>query len=273
MVTNNHIRRYLKLPASEREFQIERVDAVSNNQKTLMFINKPGLDLKKLDISNNCVFLVDPIYPEYVSSRNDFIRVDNPKYRFCLLVESFELPSRLQLDFLKLEHFTPTSYCKECLIGNNCRIDPGAIIGGTDFSPVMGDTRDQLVQFPQMGGVMIGDNVVIKYNTMVGKGTFGFTEIGNKTMIDYSCQIGHNCIIGNSCIIAAGTIIGGSTKVGNNTTIGIGAKIRNGISIGSNVSIGMGSVVIKDVPDNAVVVGNPARIINHKVIFDEGGLV
>lgn len=273
MVTNRNIRRFLDLPLADREFFVEKVDTVSRNKEALMFINKLGMDLRKLDTSEDCIFLLDDRYEEFHSSRNDFIRVSNPKYLFCLIVEAFDLPSRLQLDFHRLDHFTATDYCRECLIGMNCQIDPGAIVGGTDFSPVMGENRDKLVQFPQMGGVMIGDNVVIKYNTMIGKGTFGFTEIGDNTMIDYGCQIGHNCVIGKSCIIAAGTIIGGSTKVGDNTTIGIGAKIRNGLTIGNNVSIGMGSIVIKDIPDNTVVIGNPARIVEHKSIFDERGLV
>lgn len=285
MITNNKIREFLGIEKSPTEIEIRYVDSLSVSENALMFINKSGIDeleLLRLSRSKECVFLVSEEYKDFKSESCDVITVKNPKYLFCLIVNEFQLPSFLQKmysstcynDFRQsfLEH-KESLFCSECIIGSNCQIDPGVIIGGTDFSPVLGDTPGELIQFPQMGGVLIGDNVVIKYNTMIGKGTFGFTRIGSNTMIDFGCQIGHNCAIGDSCIIAAGTIIGGSTTVGDNTVIGIGAKIRNGIKIGENVSIGMGSVVIKDIPDNAVVVGNPARIIEHKKIFDEGGLI
>lgn len=273
MVTNNEIRRYLHLPTVKHEFNIYQVDQLGVNYYTLMFINKPDVDPFQFLPSVNSVYLISEDYPPVHDDVNDFIRVKNPKYVFCRVVEAFALESKLQREFRKYHRFDATQYCRECLIGTDCQIDPGAIIGGTDFSPVMGEDRSELVQFPQLGGVRLGDHVVVKYNTMIGKGTFGFTEIGDNTMIDFGCQIGHNCTVGKSCIIAAGTIIGGSTKIGDNTTIGMGAKIRNGLTIGKNVSIGMGSVVIKDIPDGCVVVGNPARIIDHDNIFNERGLV
>lgn len=266
-ITNNLIRAWCGASSIATEFYVDKVDGLRPNKNTLMFLNK-DIVLSSLDkVCKNCVFLLDSkIYEDYDSVQsmndNDFILLSNPKYIFCRLVEKLGLPSRFQYEGEE-----------EKIVGKDCHIDPGVILGGTDFSPVMGDTRSELVQFPQMGGVKLGDNVVIKYNTMIGKGTFGYTMIGDNTMIDFGCQIGHNCIIGNSCIIAAGTIIGGSTIVGDRTTIGIGAKIRNGIRIGKDVSIGMGSVVIREVPDDSVVVGNPAHIIEHKTMFDEGGLV
>lgn len=265
-ITNNSIRSWCGAPRSDIEFYVDKVDSIRPNENTLMFLNK-GMDIYNLDkVCKNCVFLLDSkiygYYKSYPSMNNDFVLVSNPKYRFCIVVEKLGLPSRFQYDGEE-----------EKIVGRNCHIDSGVILGGIDFSPVVGNTRDELVQFPQMGGVKLGDNIVIKYNTMIGKGTFGYTIICDNTMIDFGCQIGHNCQIGKSCIIAAGTIIGGSTVIGDCTTIGIGAKIRNGLHIGNNVSIGMGSVVIRDVPDNVTVVGNPARVIDHKPIFDEKGLV
>lgn len=270
LITNNDIRKVLLLPEVDKEFEIVQVDQLSLQANTLMFINKPNIELYFYDkLCDNSVFLIDDSYPEYPSEHNDFIRVKNPKFEFCLLVDHFKLKSYIQ----RVYERAGISEDSIESIGDNCHFDEGVIIGGKDFSPVMGNDRSTLVQFPQMGGVRIGDNVVIKYNTMVGRGTFRYTEIDDNTMIDFGCQIGHNCKIGKSCIIAAGTIIGGSTTVGDNVTIGMGAVIRNGIHIGDNASIGMGSVVIKDVPDNCVVVGNPAHPLEHKTIFDERGLV
>lgn len=276
MTTNQEIYKVLGLPPIERTFMICQVDGLDGtNCCTLMFINRPEVSLEKLDREgeNNC-YLIDEGYPPYHSERNNFIRIHNPKYAFCLLIDHFKFNSKLQNGFDRTAHLhSYNSSCIESIIGTNCHFDEGVILGGTDFSPVQGNTPGELIQFPQMGGVQIGNNVLVKYNSMIGKGTFGYTQIGDNTMIDYGCQIGHNCIIGKSCIIAAGTIIGGSTYVGDNTVIGIGAKIRNGLHIGKNVSIGMGSVVIKDIPDNTVVVGNPAHPIEHDRIFSERGLV
>lgn len=283
LVSNVKIAEYLGKPigVDSKRFKVYQVDALGPNVSTLMFINKPDIDLIELDTScTDCVFLIDEeYYGDMESTKNTFIRLPNPKFSFCEVVERFNLFSKLQGSFHKFisnidlrERYRENLYCDEILIGDYCVIDKGVILGGTDFSPVLANDGT-LVQFPQLGGVIIGDKVVIKYNTMIGKGTFGFTKIGTNTMIDYGCQIGHNCVVGKSCIIAAGTIIGGSTTIGDHTTIGIGAKIRNGLKIGNNVSIGMGAVVIRDVPDNAVVVGNPAREIEHKPMFDKGGLV
>lgn len=282
MVTNNDIRKYLGLPASDLTLTIECVDSLGSKNDTLMFVSRKDVDLKLLDFTcHNSTFLVDESYElEFIPTENDFILVRNPKFVFTVLVEYFQLKSRLQIQhrvnplnsiYTRRRH--PQVMCDECKVGEGCEFDPGVIIGGTDFSPVMAHDRSELVQFPQLGGVIVGDHVVIKYNSMVGKGTFGYTIVGDNTMIDYGCQIGHNCTIGKSCIIAAGTIIAGSTSIGDNTTIGIGAMIRNGLKIGSNVSIGMGSVVIHDIPDGCTVVGNPARIIEHKPIFNEEGLI
>lgn len=271
MITNNDIRRYLGLPKSSHEFWIYQVDSLGVNRNTLMFHTSFMFDWPEIDKSSSCVVLTKHSVPP--SEKNDFITVDNPKYAFCKIVEHFCLKSKFQKMIIPQYDTKPTEYCDECVIGEGCQFDEGVIIGGTDFSPVMGEDRYHLVQFPQMGGVMIGDNVVIKYNSMVGKGTFGFTTIGDNTMIDYNCQVGHNCQVGKSCIIAAGTIISGSTIIGDCCNIGAGAKIRNGLKIGNNVSIGIGAVVIRDIPDNCVVVGNPARVIDHNPIFDERGLI
>lgn len=267
-VTNHSIKEFLGFPRTGRMFVISQVDSLRGNHNTLMFINKSGIDLEELDSTcEDCVFLIDDHYPYVSSTRNDFIYVENPKFEFCRVVEQYKLLSKLQI----ASYSSDGTKC--VIIGSNCHIDESAIIGGIDFSPVMGRDRSQLVQFPQLGGVKLGDNVVVKYNSMIGRGTFDYTIVGDNTMIDYGCQIGHNCIIGNACIIAAGTIVGGSTKIGDNCTIGIGAKIRNGLTIGRDVSIGMGAVVIRDIPDGCTVVGNPARVIEHKQIFDERGLV
>lgn len=85
--------------------------------------------------------------------------------------------------------------------------------------------------------------------------------IGNNCFFNKNCVIGHDTFIGNGIMISPGVTIGGCTVIGDYTFIGSGAIIRDHIIIGKNSIIGMGAVVINNVPDNSVVVGNPAKVI------------
>lgn len=125
----------------------------------------------------------------------------------------------------------------------NCRIEYGAII------------RDQ---------VTLHENCIILMGAVVNIGA----KIGKNTMIDMNAVIGSNAIIKDNVHIGAGSVISGTMEpfssnpviIGNNTFIGANSTILEGISIGDNVIIGAGSVVTKNIPDNVVAYGNPARI-------------
>jgi sugar O-acyltransferase (sialic acid O-acetyltransferase NeuD family) len=118
---------------------------------------------------------------------------------------------------------------------------------------------------------IIDPNSIISESSKILAGTVVFAGaiINNSSIINEGCIINsgaiieHDCIIGKFSHISPNAALAGGVKIGNLTHIGIGASIREGISIGSNVIIGAGAVVVKDVPDNVVVVGNPGKIIRE----------
>lgn len=88
-------------------------------------------------------------------------------------------------------------------------------------------------------------------------------SIGNFVVINMNCAIGHDCAIESFVSFAPGVLLGGNTLIDKATQMGIGAKSIQGMTIGQNCIIGAGAVIIKDVPNAAVVVGNPGKIIKY----------
>ncbi len=148
-------------------------------------------------------------------------------------------------------------------IGSECVIKSNSTIGSDIFNFIL--DNDQWIQFPQIGEIIIEDNVWIGANSTIEKGTVDNTIIKKGTRIDDLVQIGSNCIIGESSIIAAGTIISRDVVIGKNCWIAPNVSIRDRIFIGDNVTVGIGAVVVNNIEFSLIVVGNPAKILKQKV--------
>ncbi|WP_316790887.1 acetyltransferase [Pedobacter frigoris] len=107
--------------------------------------------------------------------------------------------------------------------------------------------------------VTIGEGTVVMAGAVVNVDSY----IGKHVILNTNCSIDHDCILGDYVHVSPNAALAGSVEVGEGTHIGIGTNVIQGIKIGRWVTIGAGSVVIRDVPDYAVVVGNPGRIIKY----------
>ncbi|MBI2871491.1 MAG: UDP-3-O-(3-hydroxymyristoyl)glucosamine N-acyltransferase [Candidatus Omnitrophica bacterium] len=151
-------------------------------------------------------------------------------------------------------------------IGARVIIHSGSVIGsdGFGFATVKGVHH----KIPQIGNVVLSDDVEIGSNVTIDRARFGTTFIGRGTKIDNLVQIAHNVTIGEHSIIVAQCGISGSTTVGNGVVMAGQAGIVGHITIGDNVTIAAQSGVTKSVPDNACVLGQPAKPFNRaKRIF------
>lgn len=142
-------------------------------------------------------------------------------------------------------------------VGARSILHSGVRVGvdGFGYAQVEGSLR----KIPQVGTVIIGEDVEIGANTTIDRGSIGPTEIGNGVKIDNLVQIGHNVRIGDGCIVVSQVGISGSTRVGAGVTLGGQAGIQGHIHIGDGASIGGQAGVFGDVPAGAIYSGYPAR--------------
>jgi UDP-3-O-[3-hydroxymyristoyl] glucosamine N-acyltransferase len=146
---------------------------------------------------------------------------------------------------------------RDCILGKGCTIHSGAVIGadGFGFAP---DENGVFQRIPQIGNVILEDNVDIGANTTVDRATMGSTVIRKGTKLDNLVQIGHNVELGSNTALAAQSGIAGSTKVGSNVLIGGQVGLAGHLKIGDRVKIAAQSGVGGDIDNDQVFMGSPA---------------
>lgn len=224
----------------------------------------------------------------------NFIFCDDPKAMYFTILNHFFYKETM-VEFIRTTSVVETNCIgKQVYIGHHCYIGPEVVISdnvriennvsiqgnvtigkdtiirsgaviGTDGFGYFENTDGINVRVPHFGGVIIGENVEIGANTCIDRGTLGDVEIGNHVKINNLCHIAHNVIIEDHVMIAALVNISGSVRIKKNVYISSGATIRNQVTIGANSLIGLGSVVVKDVEDDVVIIGVPGKKIrNHE---------
>lgn len=144
-----------------------------------------------------------------------------------------------------------------CVIGDNCIIHAGVVIGadGFGFAPCEDGTYEKI---PQMGNVVLEDDVEIGANTTIDASTMGSTVIHKGAKLDNLIQIAHNCEVGENTVMAAMTGVAGSTKIGSNCMFGGHVGVAGHIKIGNGVKVGAMTGIDKDIKDNKTIMGLPA---------------
>ena len=225
-------------------------------------------------------------------STKTLIRVTNPKLAFLIAynafheqvsADSFIHPSAAIADSVilgKSIHIDAHVTIEDnVVIGDHCHIHPnvvlhknvilknrvvlhsGVVVGSDGFGYVR--DQGQIYKFPQLGTVVIEDDVEIGANTTIDKGSLGCTIIGAGTKIDNLCHIAHNVKIGKNVIMAAQSGIAGSSIIGDNVTMSGQVAVTDNVTVGQNVNIGGQSGIIGDIKDNAAIWGTPAREVKQ----------
>lgn len=132
-----------------------------------------------------------------------------------------------------------------CVLGQRVVVHSGAVIGadGFGFAP----SREGWIKIPQIGRVVIGDDVEVGANTSIDRGALADTVIGKGCKLDNQIQIGHNCVIGEHTVIAGCVGIAGSTQIGHRCAIGGAAMILGHLQIADGCEISPGTMVMKSI--------------------------
>ena len=153
-----------------------------------------------------------------------------------------------------------------CEIGERVRLDSGVVIGsdGFGYSTINGQHQ----KLPQVGRVIIGNDVEIGANTTIDRARFDRTEIGEGTKIDNMVQIGHNVIVGKHCFLVSQAGIAGSTVIGDYVVLGGQVGVAGHLKIGAGSMVGAQSGIGKDLPPKSFVSGTPAvkHMLNLRIV-------
>lgn len=148
-------------------------------------------------------------------------------------------------------------------MGKKCHIKDGAILGGEGFG-FEKDENGNRFRFPQIGSLIMGDEVEVGGNTCIDRGALSDTVIGSHTKINNLCHIAHNNVIGENVEITGCVNVSGGNIIEDNVWLAPNSSLVGYIHIGKNAMLGMGAVAVKDVPANEIWVGNPAKFLKKK---------
>lgn len=279
-----------------KTFDVVRPASLNNpKDNAVMFISDGYMD--KIDAFLKCshclVFWPETVdVPEEIKKRHAVVRCINTRRGYCSFYRDNQITYYPPVE--EYEIIGGAYIAKTAKIGENCRIQPGVYIGGevelgdncyiglgtkivgevhignnvvirensvigADGLSTDRDEEGKAITMPQFGGVIIEDDVLIGALTVIGRGAIDYTILKRGSKIDNSTFISHNVYLGEDTFVVGESIMFGSSSTGKQAFISGNSTIRDGRHIGDKAIVGMGSVVVKNVENGAVVKGNPAK--------------
>ena len=225
------------------EFFSEKIDQYANIDKTAQ-ISSSSIIGSKVNIGANVVIGKNVIIDDNVSIGPNSV-IDSRS----IIGKNTKIFSNIHL-------------YQDSIIGSDCIIHSGVVIGADGYGFV--SLEDEHIKIPQLGKVVIGNNVEIGANSTIDCGTIGDTMIGDMCKLDNGVQIGHNVSIGKGCLLTAHVTIAGSTKIGEFCAFGGQAGAVDNVTIGNRAIFACYTAVTKDLPGGKMYSGAPAREIKEK---------
>ena len=148
---------------------------------------------------------------------------------------------------------------EDCELGDRVTLHPGVVIGADGFGFTTDKKTGRHTKIPQIGNVLIGDDVEIGANTTVDRATLGSTVIESGAQIDNLVMIAHNVRIGRDSVVVAQVGVAGSTDIGRNVVLAGQAGIAGHLAVGDGAVIAAQTGVMSDVPPKAMLFGSPGR--------------
>ena len=281
---------------AEKDFSVYRPASLNNpKDNAVMFIFGSYMDrADAFLLCNDCLIFwpEDVDVPDEIAARHAVVKCEIPKNGYCAFFRDNGItyyPPVEDFDLVNGSYIAKTAK-----VGKNCRILPGAYIGGevemgdncyigtgtrlvgdihignnviirentvvgADGLSTDRDENGRALTMPQFGGVVIEDDVQIGALTVIARGAIDNTILRRGSKIDNSTFISHNVVLGEDSFVVGESIMFGSSSTGKQAFISGNSTIRDGRHIGDKAIVGMGSVVVRNVEDGAVVKGNPAK--------------
>ena len=282
---------------TEKDFFVYRPSSLNNPKPhSVMFVMERCIDMTYvLENIDSCLVFYPKGYSitQTILDKHAVVFSDAPRKEYNRFFRDNGITYYPDQEEYRIEQ--GAMICKGAVIGKNCTIMPGAYLGsevrlgnnvyigcgaklvgyieigdnvvirentviGADGLTTERDEDGSALTMPQFGGVVIGDKVQIGANSVIGRGAIDNTVIGKGCKIDNCCFISHNVVLEENVFVVGETLMMGGSTAGRNSYISGNSVVRNKITIGEDAFVGMGSVVTKNVNENEVVMGNPARV-------------
>lgn len=288
------IARFLGVPLNGMDFEIRTAKALNAVEPgVVVFLQRPFEEaIERINSTDDVLTIVTSETRQHITGAS--VVVDNARLAFAKAVEHFfgrspliqgiaktaRIGENVQLgvgvtigeytvieDNVRIGPHTNIHHhvtiCEDSEIGARATLLSHSVVGEDGFGFVY-DEEDEAIRFPHIGNAVLMDDVQLGCFSMVARGALASTMVDVGTKMGDYVQIAHNSRVGKHCMFAAYSKVGSGAVVEDHVFFGVRSSTRENVRVGAWAMLGQGSVVLKDVPEKAVMVGSPARILRER---------